>query len=115
MPGPCRTTRPRGADLWLPIKPGTELFLLLGVARQLIKDGVAAPAKGLDEFVELVAKWTPEKVCAITGLMPERFAAVVEGLKKAKKPLVVVGSEMDQGGGTAPSASAWRSTCSSTA
>ena len=34
--------------------------------------------------------------------MPERFAAVVEGLKKAKKPLVVVGSEMDQGGGTAP-------------
>mgnify|MGYP000355710555 CR=1 FL=1 len=30
------------------------------------------------------------------------FAAVVEGLKKAKKPLVVVGSEMDQGGGTAP-------------
>ena len=72
------------------------------VADDLIKAGVAAPAKGLDEFVELVAKWTPEKVCAITGLMPERFAAVVEGLKKAKKPLVVVGSEMDQGGGTAP-------------
>ena len=100
--GPVQNNTAAGADLWLPIKPGTELFLLLGVARQLIKDGVAAPAKGLDEFVELVAKWTPEKVCAITGLMPERFAAVVEGLKKAKKPLVVVGSEMDQGGGTAP-------------
>jgi len=89
-------------DVWLPIKPGTELFLLLGVARQLIKDGVAAPAGGLDDFAALVAKWTPEKVCEITGLMPERFAAVVDGLKKAKKPLVVVGSDMDQGGGTGP-------------
>ena len=88
--------------IWLPIKPGTELFLLLGVARQLIKDGVAAPAGGLDDFAALVAKWTPEKVCEITGLMPERFTAVVDGLKKAKKPLVVVGSDMDQGGGTGP-------------
>ena len=63
---------------------------------------MAAPAGGLDDFAALVAKWTPEKVCEITGLMPERFAAVVDGLKKAKKPLVVVGSDMDQGGGTGP-------------
>ena len=100
--GPVQNNTAAGADLWLPIKPGTELFLLLGVARQLIKDGVAAPAGGLDDFAALVAKWTPEKVCEITGLMPERFAAVVDGLKKAKKPLVVVGSDMDQGGGTGP-------------
>ena len=113
--GPVQNNTAAGADLWLPIKPGTELFLLLGVARQLIKDGVAAPAGGLDDFAALVAKWTPEKVCEITGLMPERFTAVVDGLKKAKKPLVVVGSDMDQGGAPALSASAWRSTCSSTA
>ena len=100
--GPVQNNTAAGADLWLPIKPGTELFLLLGVARQLIKDGVAAPAGGLDDFAALVAKWTPEKVCEITGLMPERFTAVVDGLKKAKKPLVVVGSDMDQGGGTGP-------------
>ena len=42
--GPVQNNTAAGADLWLPIKPGTELFLLLGVARQLIKDGVAAPA-----------------------------------------------------------------------
>ena len=100
--GPVQNNTAAGADLWLPIKPGTELFLLLGVARQLIKDGVAAPAGGLDDFAALVAKWTPEKVCEITGLMPERFTAVIDGLKKAKKPLVVVGSDMDQGGGTGP-------------
>ena len=92
--GPVQNNTAAGADLWLPIKPG--------VARQLIKDGVAAPAGGLDDFAALVAKWTPEKVCEITGLMPERFTAVVDGLKKAKKPLVVVGSDMDQGGGTGP-------------
>ncbi len=100
--GPVQNTTAAGADLWLPIKPGTELYLLLGVAHQLIKDGVAAPADGLDVFKALVAPWTPEKACQATGLMPDRFKAVVEGLKKAEKPLVIVGSDMDAGGGTGP-------------
>lgn len=100
--GPMQNNTAAGADLWLPIKPGTELFLLLGVAHQLIKDGVAAPAPGLDALRALAAPWTAEKVCAITGLMPERFAAVLDGLKKARKPLVLVGSDMDQGGGAGP-------------
>ena len=101
--GPMQNNTASGADLWLPIKPGTELFLLLGIAHRLIRDGVpAAPAPGLDALKALVEPWTPEKVCAITGLMPERFAAAVDGLKKAKKPLVLVGSAMDQGGGTGP-------------
>ena len=100
--GPVQNNTAAGADLWLPIKPGTELYLLLGVAHQLIKDGAAAPVAGLDALKALVAKWTPEKACEVTGLMPDRFAAVVADLKKAKKPVVVVGSDMDQGGGTGP-------------
>ena len=100
--GPVQNNTAAGADWWLPIKPGTELYLLLGVAHQLVKDGVAAPADGLDNFKSLVAPWTPEKACQATGLMPERFKAVVEGLKKAEKPLVLVGSDMDAGGGTGP-------------
>lgn len=31
--GPVQNNTAAGADLWLPIKPGTELFLLLGVAQ----------------------------------------------------------------------------------
>ena len=100
--GPVQNNTAAGADLWLPIKPGTELFLLLGIAHQLMKAGRAAQAPGLEALAALAAKWTPEKTCASTGLMPERFTAVVEALKKAKKPLVIVGSTMDQGGGAAP-------------
>lgn len=100
--GPVQNNTATGADLWLPIKPGTEMFLLLGIANRLIKDGVAAQAPGLDALAALAAKWTPEKTCEVTGLMPDRFAAVIDALKKAKKPLVIAGSEMDQGGGTTP-------------
>ncbi len=100
--GPVQNNTASGADLWLPIKPGTDLFLLLGIARQLIKDGVAAQAPGIEALSALSSKWTPEKTCEVTGLMPERFAAVIDSLKKAKKPLVLVGSDMDQGGGTGP-------------
>lgn len=100
--GPVENNTAAGADVWLPIKPGTELYLLLGVAHQLIKDGVSAPADGLDAFKDIVAPWTPEKACAATGLMPDRFKAVVEGLEKAAKPLVIVGSDMDAGGGAGP-------------
>lgn len=107
--GPVQNNTAAGADLWLPIKPGTELYLLLGIAAQLVKEGYLSqvdtalvPAQTAAGFKELVAPWTPEKVCAITGLMPERFAAVLDGVKKAKAPLVVAGSAMDEGGGVGP-------------
>lgn len=100
--GPVQNNTAAGADTWLPIRPGTELYLLLGIAHQLLRDGVAVPAPGLDEFRAAVAPWTPEKACAVTGLPPALFAAAVDGLKKAKAPLVIVGSDMDQGGGAGP-------------
>lgn len=101
--GPAQNNTAAGADVWLPVRPGTELYLLLGIARQLIQDGAAAPLAG--DFAALraaVEPWTPEKACAACGLPAELFAATVDSLKKAKAPLVIVGSDMDQGGGAGP-------------
>ena len=91
----------RGRRSRLPIKPGTELFLLLGVARQLIKDGVAAPPEGWMTS----RRWSPsgprKKSAKSRASCPNVSPPSSTG-SKAKKPLVVVGSDMDQGGGTGP-------------
>ncbi|MBQ5728035.1 MAG: molybdopterin-dependent oxidoreductase, partial [Mailhella sp.] len=44
---PVQNNTAAGADLWLPIKPGTEMALLLGVANLLIKAGKPAKDNGL--------------------------------------------------------------------
>lgn len=113
--GPCRTTRPRAPISGCPSKPGTELFLLLGVARQLIKDGVAAPAGGLDDFAALVAKWTPEKVCEITASCPNVSPPSSTGSKRPRSLSWSSVPTWIRAAAPALSASAWRSTCSSTA
>lgn len=91
-----------GADWWLPIKPGTEMALLMGIAHQLILAGIVSPGQGLNGFKALAAQWTPEKVCEATGLSQELFVTVLREMAKSRAPLVIVGSEMDQGSGAAP-------------
>ncbi len=91
-----------GADIWLPIKPGTDMALLLGIAHLLIKAGKAGFAAGLPNFAEFVAEYTPEKVTAITGVPAERLERTVQALADAKKPLVIAGSALGNGGPAGP-------------
>ncbi len=87
---------------WLPIYPGSEGLLALGIANMLIAKGRVVDAADFDAFKALAAKFTPEEVARLTGVDPKKLEAVVEGLLKAKAPLVVVGSEFGQGAGAAP-------------
>ncbi len=100
--GPTQNNTAAGADWWLPVKPGTELALALGVAHLLIKNGRAAHAVGLPGMEALAASYTPEKVAEITGVDPKRLADVTAALAQAAYPLVVVGSEWGAGGGAGP-------------
>lgn len=98
--GPVQNNTAVGADTWLPINPGSEVVLLLAIARKLIADGVAVQRKGLDVFKAVAEIWTPEKCQQFTGLTPAKLDTLVENLKKAKAPLVIAGSEGDKGGGS---------------
>ena len=65
------------AKHYLPIKPGTDLALLLAwmhviVSEELYdKDYVAAHGFGFDAFKAEVARWTPEWAYTETGIAPE--------------------------------------------
>ena len=90
------------ASPWLPIYPGTEGVLAMGIANMLIAKGRSVGAGDFAAFKTLAAKYTPEETARLTGVDPKKLEAVVEGLLKAKAPLVIVGSEFSQGAGAAP-------------
>ncbi len=100
--GPVQNNTASVADLWLPIKPGTEAVVALGLANLLIGQGASVDVPGFAEFKALAAEFTPDAVKSAAGLDPRRLEAVAKALADAKRPLVLAGSSCDQGGGTVP-------------
>ncbi|HEX3635154.1 MAG TPA: bifunctional nitrate reductase/sulfite reductase flavoprotein subunit alpha, partial [Paraburkholderia sp.] len=71
---PRRNTTAEKADLFLPIKPGTDLALLNGLLHLLHENGhtdtsfIAEATEGWDAMPAFLADYTPERVSEITGL-----------------------------------------------
>lgn len=70
------------ADIYLPLKPRSDIALLNGIAHILIRDGlidgdyIAAHTEGFTDFAAFVNTFTPEHVSAITGLDVDKIARV---------------------------------------
>ena len=71
---PRRTTTAEHADLFLQIKPGTDLALLNGLLHLLVENGdvdaefIAEHTDGWDAMPAFLADYTPDRVAGITGL-----------------------------------------------
>lgn len=74
------------AQHWLPIKPGTDLALLLAWIRLLIEDGgynkkfVEQYCNGLDALKAEVSPYTPEWAYTQTGIPPEKIREIARKL-----------------------------------
>jgi len=70
------------ADLWLPIKPGTDLAFHLAMLNTVIKEGlynhgfVSQHTVGFDELAESVDAFTPEWAAKITGISADTIRTV---------------------------------------
>ena len=77
------------ADHWLPIKPGTDMALLLGWINILIQEDwydhafVEKHTIGFDELAEEVRRYTPEAVFVETGITPELQRATAREIAQA--------------------------------
>ena len=100
--GAVQNNTAAGADLWLPMKPGTDMALLLGIAHLVIKAGKTGFAAGLGNFASFAAAYTPEKVSGITGVPVARLEAAAKAVVEAERPLVIAGSALGSGGGAGP-------------
>lgn len=98
---PRRSGLANGADLWLPVRPGSDAALALGLAHLLLAmDGAdldylrthsdafspAPDGRGsvLERLREHLAQWPPQRVAAATGVAEEtlrRTAALLAGAK----------------------------------
>ncbi len=84
----------RMADLYLPLRPRSDIALLNGMAHVLIRAGliardyIDAHTSGYEELERHLRRYTPERVAAATGLGEEQVyrAALLYG--RAKAPLL---------------------------
>jgi len=71
---PRMTPITRNADLYLPVRPGTDLALFLGMLHVIVRDGLTKPeyidahTTGFDAVRASVQPWTPERAEQVTGV-----------------------------------------------
>lgn len=96
--GPALTKSAALADRFVPIAPGTETALALGLAHVLLDgklaDGgfLAARTTGLAGLEALAARFAPELVARKTGVPAERVVALARDLA-ARGPAIVLGGD----------------------
>lgn len=98
---PRRTRSARSADLYLPIRIGTDAALALGIMHILVRDGLAdrgylaGHTIGFDRVErDILPKFTPEKTAEITGLPVADIEAVASLYGRAKAAMIRLGEGM---------------------
>src|SRR5690349_4577890 len=92
---PRETPTARTADLWLPVRPGTDIAVLNAMLRQIIQDGLAdeayiqARTVGWDEVRAAVEPYTPELAERIAGVPAERIVSAARLYGHAATSLIM--------------------------
>lgn len=104
---PRRTATASIADLYLPVRPGTDVPLLNAMLHVILREGladesfVAAHTEGFDELRDLVlADYAPEQVASLCGVEADviREAALVYGRAGASLSLWAMGANQSIAG-----------------
>ena len=106
---PLRTRTAEQCDEWLPIRPGTDAALALGMMHVLFADGLedadylARHTVGADALRARVRDYPPERAAEITGLPAERIVALARQYGRARAAFVRInyGLQRHHGGGMA--------------
>jgi thiosulfate reductase/polysulfide reductase chain A len=101
---PRRTKEAEMADLWLQVRPGTDVALMLGWIRLIIEkdlydhDFVANWTVGFDDLKETIAPYTPEKVAEITMIPPDLVVKTARMCATIKPAVIPFGYGLDKQG-----------------
>lgn len=98
---PRRTRSAKAADLYLPIKIGTDAALALGIMHILVRDKlanreyIAKKTLGFDKVErDILPKFPPKRVAEITGLKVQDIETLAAMYGKAKAALIRLGEGM---------------------
>jgi anaerobic selenocysteine-containing dehydrogenase len=106
---PIRTRTAQQCDEWVPIRPGTDAALALGMMHVLFARGLQDSdflqrhTLGHEELCARAAEWTPARTAAVTGLTEETIVSLGERYGRAKAAFIRVnyGLQRHAGGGMA--------------
>ena len=92
---PRMTPISRNADLYLPVRPGTDLALLKAILHVIVRDGledrrfIEDHTTGWDAVAESVRDWDPRKAAEITGVPPQSIEQAAYWFAKADKAIAM--------------------------
>jgi assimilatory nitrate reductase catalytic subunit len=92
---PRMTPVTRNADLYLPLRPGTDLALLSGLLHVVLRDNlqdedfIAAHTTGFEQVAESVKAWDPERAGRITGVPPEAIEKAAHWIAEADRAITL--------------------------
>jgi thiosulfate reductase/polysulfide reductase chain A len=101
---PRRISEAERADMWLRIRPGSDLALMLAWLRIIVdenlydRDFVAKWTVGFDELREAVAGYTPQRVADLTWLTPQEIADSARMYATTKPAVFTWGFGIDKQG-----------------
>ncbi len=93
--------RTESAQRWgghLPIRPGTDIFLLLALLHELRgRYQPDAAMEGLERLLDLATSYLPERASALTGIAPARLHEVAEAIRQARRATFHMSVGVNQG------------------
>ena len=106
---PIRTRTAQQCDEWLPIRPGADAALALGMMHVIfargLEDGdyLERYTLGHEAMRERAAEWTPVRTASVTGLAEDVIISLAERFGRAKAAFIRVnyGLQRHAGGGMA--------------
>jgi len=87
---PRMTPITRNADLYLPLRPGTDLALLMGMLNVILRDGmedrefIERYTTGFEAVAASAKQWDPHKSAEMTGVPPEMIEQAARWIGKSR-------------------------------
>lgn len=94
---PYKSETARASDIYLQVRPGTDVALAYGIANYLIEHGyvdrefLEKHTYGFEFFREEASKWNLEKVEEITGIEREKIVEISEAYGERRPSLTFIG------------------------
>ena len=94
---PRQTWMAKRADVWLNLKPGSNIAMMNGLAHVILDHGwenrefVSKRTEGFDEFIKHIEKYDLKRVEKLTGVSQDRIVEAARLYSHANKAMIVYG------------------------
>jgi assimilatory nitrate reductase catalytic subunit len=92
---PRMTPIARNNDLFLPVRPGTDVVLFMSILHVILREGlhdtdfIEKHTVGFSEVKAAVEEWTPEKAADVTGVPPAAIEKAARLIGEAKNAMIL--------------------------